>query len=143
MRSNPVTPANNPKSGNTFGTGPRPRRRNLDLEPNRILAWTAITSGVARLYARPWPLRGARRDRSPRSSRLRVGACVRLNGDNNQDKKIHEQFHGGSPISAWLRPAQRSSGQAAMPSTATVTCVYRKLKLGRSDGEVRQGWRVI
>jgi len=22
-------------------------------------------------------------------------------------------------------------------------CVYRKLKLGRSDGEVRQGWRVI
>jgi len=23
------------------------------------------------------------------------------------------------------------------------TCVYRKLKLGRSGGEVRQGWRVI
>jgi class 3 adenylate cyclase len=23
------------------------------------------------------------------------------------------------------------------------TCVYRKLKRGRSDGEVRQGWRVI
>ena len=22
-------------------------------------------------------------------------------------------------------------------------CVYRKLKLGRSGGEVRQGWRVI
>ena len=26
------------------------------------------------------------------------------------------------------------------PETA---CVYRKLKLGRSGGEVRQGWRVI
>ena len=24
-----------------------------------------------------------------------------------------------------------------------VPCVYRKLKLGRSGGEVRQGWRVI
>jgi glyceraldehyde-3-phosphate dehydrogenase (NADP+) len=23
------------------------------------------------------------------------------------------------------------------------SCVYRKFKLGRSDGEVRQGWRVI
>jgi hypothetical protein len=23
------------------------------------------------------------------------------------------------------------------------SCVYRKLKLGRSGGEVRQGWRVI
>jgi hypothetical protein len=26
---------------------------------------------------------------------------------------------------------------------APLTCVYRKLKLGRSGGEVRQGWRVI
>ena len=24
-----------------------------------------------------------------------------------------------------------------------IPCVYRKLKLGRSGGEVRQGWRVI
>jgi hypothetical protein len=23
------------------------------------------------------------------------------------------------------------------------SCVYRKLRLGRSGGEVRQGWRVI
>jgi hypothetical protein len=26
---------------------------------------------------------------------------------------------------------------------AEARCVYRKLKLGRSGGEVRQGWRVI
>jgi uncharacterized membrane protein YoaK (UPF0700 family) len=33
---------------------------------------------------------------------------------------------------------------SAPPSTLmTGTCVYRKLKLGRSGGEVRQGWRVI
>jgi hypothetical protein len=31
------------------------------------------------------------------------------------------------------------------PTTAsrTASCVYRKLKLGRSGGEFRQGWRVI
>jgi hypothetical protein len=59
-RSDPVAPADNPKSGNAFSTGTCPRRRNLDLETNRILAWTAIASRIAGLHARPGPLRSAR-----------------------------------------------------------------------------------
>ena len=31
----------------------------------------------------------------------------------------------------------------AQPFVSIAGCVYRKLKLGRSGGEVRQGWRVI
>ena len=92
-RSDPVTPANNPKSGNAFSTWTCPRRCNLDLETNRILAWIAIASGIARLHARPGPLRGARGDRGRWSSRLRVGASVRRNGDNGQGDKFHERFH--------------------------------------------------
>jgi len=108
-RSYPVTPANNPKSGNAFSAGSRPRRCNLDLDTNRILAWTAMASRIARLHARPGPLRGARGDRGRWSSRLRVGASVRRNGDNGQGGKFHERFHRDSPIPAWLRPARNEA----------------------------------
>ena len=93
-RSDPVTPANNPKSGNAFSTGSSPRRRNLDLNTNRILARAAITSRIAGLHARPGPLRSARGDRGRWSSRLRVGASIRRNDDSGQNDKFHERFHG-------------------------------------------------
>ena len=96
-RSNPVTPADNPKPGNAFSTGRCTRRCNLDLDTNRILARTAIASRIARLHARPGSLRGARGDRGRWSSRLRVGASVRRNGDNGQGDKFHERFHDDSP----------------------------------------------
>jgi len=57
--SDPVTPADHPKPGNAFSTGTCPRRCNLDLETDRILALTAIASRIARLHARPGALRGA------------------------------------------------------------------------------------
>src|SRR5260370_33601122 len=44
------------------------------------------------------------------------------------------------------RPPQFSAGRAdarRSPQHAPGLCVYRKLKLGRSGGEVRQRWRVI
>jgi hypothetical protein len=108
-RSDPVTPADNAKSGNAFSTGTCPRRCNLDLDTNRILAWTAIASRIARLHTRPGPLRRARGARRRWSSRLRVGASVRRNGDSGQGHKFHERFHGDSPISAWLRPARNQA----------------------------------
>ncbi len=101
-RSDPVTPANNPKSGNAFSTGTSPRRCNLDLDTNRILAWTAKAPRIAGLHARPGPLRGARGDRRRWGRRLRVGASVRRNDDNGQGDKFHGRFHGGSPISAFI-----------------------------------------
>jgi hypothetical protein len=43
---------------------------------------------------------------------------------------------------AWLALANEQDWlDGEVPPTDT--CVYRKLKLGRSGGEVRQGWRVI
>src|SRR5438477_6556203 len=93
-RSDAVTPANNPKSGNAFSTGSSPRRRNLDLNTNRILARTAITSRIAGLHARPGPLRSARGDRGRWSGRLCVGASIRRNDDSGQNDKFHERFHG-------------------------------------------------
>ena len=39
---------------------------------------------------------------------------------------------------AWGKNAFRS-----LHSFCRQPCVYRKLKLGRSGGEVRQGWRLI
>jgi hypothetical protein len=39
-------------------------------------------------------------------------------------------------------PLGWSLSRAQVTAIAT-GCVYRKLKLGRSGGEVRQGWRVI
>jgi len=45
------------------------------------------------------------------------------------------------------RRAEPRAGSLRLISLAALladaTGVYRKLKLGRSDGEVRQGWRVI
>ena len=114
-RSDPVTPADNPKSGNAFSAGTCPRRCNFDLETNRILARTAIASRIARLHARPGPLRGARGTRRRWGSRLCMCASVRRNGDNGQGDKFHERFHGHSPISAWLRPA---GGNCACQPTA-------------------------
>ena len=108
-RSDPVTPADNPKSGNACSTGTCPRRCNLDLDTNRILAWTAIASRIASRHARPGPLRGARRTCRRWGSRLRVGASVRRNDDNGQGDKFHEGFHGDSPISAWLRRHETST----------------------------------
>jgi hypothetical protein len=40
---------------------------------------------------------------------LRAGASVRRNDDNGQGDKFHGRFHGGSPISAWLRRCETSS----------------------------------
>src|SRR5947208_11259793 len=48
-------------------------------------------------------------DRGRWSSRLRVGASVRRNGDNGQGGKFHERFHRDSPIPAWLRPARNEA----------------------------------
>ena len=100
-RSDPVTPADNPKSGNAFSTGTYPRRCNLDLDTNRILPWTAIASRIADLHTRPGPLRSARWAHRRRSSRLRVGTTVRYNGDDGQGDKFRDRFHRGSPISAF------------------------------------------
>jgi hypothetical protein len=41
------------------------------------------------------------------------------------------------------RNADASDGLREYPARTHAGCVYRKLKLGRSGGEVRQGWRVI
>lgn len=40
-----------------------------------------------------------------------------------------------------LKRLRQTDGRHA--DAAGSTCVHRKLKLGRSGGEVRQGWRVI
>ena len=69
----PITPADNPKSGNAFSTGACPRRCNLDLDTNRILAGTAMASRIASLHARPGPLRGAGGDR-----RRWAAVCARV-----------------------------------------------------------------
>ena len=101
-RLDPVTPADNPKSGNAFSTRTCPRRCNLDLDANRILTWAAIASRSASRHACPGPLRGARGTCRRRGSHLREGASVRRNDNNGQGDKFHERFHGSSPISPWL-----------------------------------------
>ena len=53
-----------------------------------------------------------------------------------------------SVCAACSRPLERGylhdlSTSRRLLRGSRATCVYRKLKLGRIGGEVRQGWRVI
>lgn len=116
-RLDPVTPADNPKSGNAFSTRTCPRRCNLDLDANRILTWAAIASRSASRHARPGPLRGARGTCRRRGSHLRAGASVRRNDDNGQGDKFDERFHGSSPISPWLPARHETKLSPSRPAT--------------------------
>jgi hypothetical protein len=134
VRLDPVTPADNPKSGNAFSTRTCPRRCNLDLDTNRILTWTAIASRSASRHARPGPLRGARGTCRRWGGRLRVGASVRRNDDDGQGDRFHEQFHGDSPISAWLRPARNVGRPGLRPCPIEIDDELSRSLLGARVG---------
>ena len=111
--SDPVAPANNPKPGNTFSAGACPRRRNLDLESNRILARTAIASGVARLHARPGALRGARGDHGRGGSRLRVNANAQRQNPGQPAVGRFKNHKDDQPDTKDAQPKNRQSLQEA------------------------------
>ena len=78
---------------------------------------------------------------SIRRSRNKVGTGgeAGMNALQNRRAHLRRQDGGFGPVTilAATRPRR------ALCVRTVTTCVYRKLKLGRSDGEVRQGWRVI
>jgi hypothetical protein len=68
--------------------------------------------------------------------------------DNTSKSGYHSAFVAS--LSEGVAVAQAATEGRAIVLKAIVilivlilSCVYRKLKLGRSGGEVRQGWRVI
>src|SRR6266481_5596349 len=65
---------------------------------------------------------------------MRCEDCLHTQIAYNSCRNRHCPKCQGSQALAWMK--QRKSELLDV-------CVYRKLKLGRSGGEVRQGWRVI
>jgi hypothetical protein len=94
-------------------------------------------------------------------ARLRSGESATLSvtgsGQNgtvmaNQYLKVHPVPRTKGQPRLKFRPGADAIGRPRFNFTSLelaakllspMSCVYRKLKLGRSGGEVRQGWRVI
>ena len=58
-------------------------------------------------------------------------------------KEVAPQHAQGKPDAKTTGEMKVDGKSKASDSTIPTACEYRKLKLGRSGGEVRQGWRVI